>query len=268
MFHSILHLLYLAGATLMAAGGSAPELFTSLIGTFQRSEVGFGTIVGSAVFNVLFVIGMCALFSKDLLTLTAWPLARDCAYYSLGLIVLAIFCGYSSPGKIELWEAVVQFLLYIGYVLVMKYNDKIHTCIAKKQTKVTTTETRDKEEHAPAVKTFHAGLLKLFLKHGSLVDNIGISMITKMDGDPDALFKKLDVSGDGYIDKEEFHKLFEILECRVTEEEISNALNELDINHDGKVSYAMKPILKPHTHFKTYLKQHHFYYYVHFVRLI
>ena len=49
-----------AGATFMAAGGSAPELFTSMIGTFQRSAVGFGTIVGSAVFNVLFVIGLCA----------------------------------------------------------------------------------------------------------------------------------------------------------------------------------------------------------------
>ena len=53
-----------AGATLMAAGGSAPELFTSMIGTFKESDVGFGTIVGSAVFNVLFVIGMCAMFSK------------------------------------------------------------------------------------------------------------------------------------------------------------------------------------------------------------
>jgi Ca2+/Na+ antiporter len=44
-------------------GGSAPELATSLIGTFKRSDVGFGTIVGSAVFNVLFVIGCCAMFT-------------------------------------------------------------------------------------------------------------------------------------------------------------------------------------------------------------
>ncbi len=59
-----------AGATFMAAGGSAPELFTSIIGTFSGSDVGFGTIVGSAVFNVLFVIGMCAICSKEVLTLT------------------------------------------------------------------------------------------------------------------------------------------------------------------------------------------------------
>uniref|UniRef100_A0A671KH52 Solute carrier family 24 member 2 n=1 Tax=Sinocyclocheilus anshuiensis TaxID=1608454 RepID=A0A671KH52_9TELE len=44
-----------AGATFMAAGGSAPELFTSVIGVFvSHSNVGIGTIVGSAVFNILF----------------------------------------------------------------------------------------------------------------------------------------------------------------------------------------------------------------------
>ena len=39
-----------AGATFMAAGGSAPELSTSFVGTFfAKSNVGFGTIVGSGV---------------------------------------------------------------------------------------------------------------------------------------------------------------------------------------------------------------------------
>ena len=52
----------MAGATFMAAGGSAPELFTSLIGMLFSNEVdvGIGTIIGSAVFNVLFVIAVCA----------------------------------------------------------------------------------------------------------------------------------------------------------------------------------------------------------------
>lgn len=36
-----------AGATLMAAGGSAPEFFTSLFGVFiTENNVGVGTIVG------------------------------------------------------------------------------------------------------------------------------------------------------------------------------------------------------------------------------
>ena len=76
----------------MAAGGSAPELFTSIIGVFIAfSDVGIGTIVGSAVFNILFVIGMCALFSKTVLYLTWWPLLRDCTFYSVSLLTLIIF---------------------------------------------------------------------------------------------------------------------------------------------------------------------------------
>jgi Ca2+/Na+ antiporter len=46
----------------MAAGSSAPELFTAILGVFiAKGDVGTGTIVGSAVFNILFVIGLCAL---------------------------------------------------------------------------------------------------------------------------------------------------------------------------------------------------------------
>uniref|UniRef100_A0A8C6U5Z3 Sodium/calcium exchanger membrane region domain-containing protein n=1 Tax=Neogobius melanostomus TaxID=47308 RepID=A0A8C6U5Z3_9GOBI len=58
-----------AGATFMAAGSSAPELFTSLIGVFiTKGDVGVGTIVGSAVFNVLVIIGICGIFSGQVIS--------------------------------------------------------------------------------------------------------------------------------------------------------------------------------------------------------
>merc|ERR1719233_325145 len=96
-----------AGATLMAAGGSAPELFTNVFATFEESDAGFGTIIGSAVFNVLFVIGMCAMFSKECLNLTWWPLARDCFFYTAGLGVVAMFIGVNTKNEIQNWEAVL-----------------------------------------------------------------------------------------------------------------------------------------------------------------
>jgi sodium/potassium/calcium exchanger 2 len=86
------------------AGGSAPELATSFIGTFQGSDVGFGTIVGSAVFNVLFIIAICVLCTPKHfapLKLTAWPLARDCSYYVVTLIMVAMVFGIITPGIIE-----------------------------------------------------------------------------------------------------------------------------------------------------------------------
>eukprot|EP00339_Tiarina_fusa_P021668 CAMPEP_0117049896 /NCGR_PEP_ID=MMETSP0472-20121206/34447_1 /TAXON_ID=693140 ORGANISM="Tiarina fusus, Strain LIS" /NCGR_SAMPLE_ID=MMETSP0472 /ASSEMBLY_ACC=CAM_ASM_000603 /LENGTH=650 /DNA_ID=CAMNT_0004763465 /DNA_START=396 /DNA_END=2348 /DNA_ORIENTATION=+ len=121
-----------AGATLMAAGGSAPELFTSLFGTFQESEIGFGTIVGSAVFNVLFVIAMCSLLAKEVLCLTWWPLFRDSFYYALGLVVLAILVGVNSPDLIELWEGIVLFVMYLGYILLMWKNADIYKALTGK----------------------------------------------------------------------------------------------------------------------------------------
>lgn len=91
---------FVAGATFMAAGGSAPELFTSVIGVFVSfDDVGIGTIVGSAVFNILFVIGMCAIFSKTLLSLTWWPLFRDCTFYSISLLVLIYFFHDNKVSK-------------------------------------------------------------------------------------------------------------------------------------------------------------------------
>lgn len=109
-----------SGATFMAAGGSAPELFTSIIGVFiANNDVGIGTIVGSAVFNILFVIGMCALFSTKILALTWWPLFRDVSFYSLSLLFLI---GFFSDDRIEWWEALILFLSYVAYVTFMKYN--------------------------------------------------------------------------------------------------------------------------------------------------
>ncbi|XP_040818907.1 sodium/potassium/calcium exchanger 2 isoform X3 [Ochotona curzoniae] len=112
-----------AGATFMAAGGSAPELFTSLIGVFiAHSNVGIGTIVGSAVFNILFVIGMCALFSREILNLTWWPLFRDVSFYIVDLIMLIIFF---LDNVIMWWESLLLLTAYVGYVIFMKFNVQV-----------------------------------------------------------------------------------------------------------------------------------------------
>mmetsp|Transcript_6697 Transcript_6697/g.14594 ORF Transcript_6697/g.14594 Transcript_6697/m.14594 type:complete len:743 (-) Transcript_6697:115-2343(-) len=111
-----------AGATFMAAGGSAPELFTSLIGAWLENDVGFSTIVGSAVFNVLFVIGICGFVSSDPIQLTWWPLFRDCTFYTIGLSLLA---GFASDESIEFWEALVLFIAYLIYCTLMYHNTKL-----------------------------------------------------------------------------------------------------------------------------------------------
>jgi sodium/potassium/calcium exchanger 2 len=121
-----------AGATFMAAGGSAPELFTSLIGaTISQSDVGFGTIVGSAVFNVLFVIGLCGSSATIPIKLTWWPLFRDCTYYIFGLTMLAIFAR--NGRDIDLLEAFLLFIFYLGYCVLMYFNEQLEARFVQKK---------------------------------------------------------------------------------------------------------------------------------------
>nr|XP_020480014.1 sodium/potassium/calcium exchanger 2 isoform X4 [Monopterus albus] len=141
-----------AGATFMAAGGSAPELFTSIIGVFiSHSNVGIGTIVGSAVFNILFVIGMCAIFSKEILNLTWWPLFRDVSFYILDLTMLIIFF---LDNIISMWESILLLSAYGAYVIFMKFNSKVETfvkdCMNKNQVVEVEVQPKDEKTNAGA----------------------------------------------------------------------------------------------------------------------
>ena len=102
-----------AGATLMAVGSSAPEFFTSLIAVFTigNESVGAGTIVGSAIFNILVIIGVSAMFKKAKLT---WqPVIRDLLFYALSIMVLLLTF---RDGKIVFNEAVMFVALYAIYI--------------------------------------------------------------------------------------------------------------------------------------------------------
>lgn len=84
----------LIGATFMAAGSSAPELFSSLVSLTNKhasNEIGIGTIVGSAVFNILAIIGVTAIFAGRTLHLDWKPLSRDAVFYTaavLGIVLI------------------------------------------------------------------------------------------------------------------------------------------------------------------------------------
>lgn len=230
----------IAGATLMAAGGSAPELFTSLFGTFAESSVGFGTIVGSATFNVLFVIGMCSLLSKETLHLTWWPLFRDCIYYAVSLLILAIFVGVVSPEVIELWEAVILFVMYFGYVGVMAMNERLYKGITGKDLYPQDEEAASSEESFYSFKyhtTFRAGLLTLIQEPDSWLDKARIGLVSKIAGNVDEVFAFVDENDDGTISREELQKCFNKLEDQpVPESELDQIMGDLDKNRNGRIS--------------------------------
>ncbi|HYQ58150.1 MAG TPA: calcium/sodium antiporter, partial [Draconibacterium sp.] len=108
-----------AGATLMAVGSSAPELFVALFAVIKPGEhqvIGIGSIVGSAIFNLLVIVGASALVRKA--TLTKIPVIRDLIFYSLSVALLVIFIW---DGKLDMAETAILLCVYLFYVVAVVY---------------------------------------------------------------------------------------------------------------------------------------------------
>lgn len=106
-----------AGATLMAVGSSAPELFVSLIAIFipgEHAAIGMGTIVGSSLFNVLVIIGGVAIVRKT--TCRFQTIIRDLLFYIVAVLMLF---WVLSDNIVNLWEALLMIAVYIIYVIVV-----------------------------------------------------------------------------------------------------------------------------------------------------
>uniref|UniRef100_A0A8C9MXX9 Solute carrier family 24 member 4 n=1 Tax=Serinus canaria TaxID=9135 RepID=A0A8C9MXX9_SERCA len=135
-----------AGATFMAAGSSTPELFASVIGVFiTHGDVGVGTIVGSAVFNILCIVGVCGLFAGQVVSLTQWAVFRDSVYYTISVIVLIVVSSSLVCYCVSLWESLVLIIMYSFYILIMKYNVRMQNFFTLKSKNVGNGDTVNNE---------------------------------------------------------------------------------------------------------------------------
>jgi len=107
----------------MAAGSSAPELFTSLVATFLIvNEGGVGAIIGSAIFNILVIVGATCCFAGRELVIWWYPLARDICFYILAIVELAVAL---EDSEVLWWEGLMMALTYGLYIFYMYQNHKV-----------------------------------------------------------------------------------------------------------------------------------------------
>lgn len=108
-----------AGASLMAIGSSAPELAIALLALFTsggaHSDVGIGTIVGSAVFNILVITGLSAVVAGGL-RIHVFAVRRDMIAYLTAIGYLALIF---SDGQVAPLEALAGLGLYCLYLIAL-----------------------------------------------------------------------------------------------------------------------------------------------------
>nr|XP_027197596.1 sodium/calcium exchanger 1-like [Dermatophagoides pteronyssinus] len=127
--------------TLMALGSSAPEILLSAIEiyaqNFEAGELGPGTIVGSAAFNMFVIIAICvwAVPSPNVKKIKYLRVFIITMLFSVFAYVwLLIILVWSSPGVIEIWEGLTTLFFFyltvqLAYIadkrlLIYKYLDK------------------------------------------------------------------------------------------------------------------------------------------------
>ncbi|KAK7582517.1 hypothetical protein V9T40_013962 [Parthenolecanium corni] len=118
-----------AGATFMAAGSSAPELATVIIGVFlAQDDIGISGVIGSAVFNILFVIALCGLFATSALYLSWWPLCRDCFFYTLSILIMLVAIANEN---VNWFEGFLLLFTYGIYCIALYYNEALELWVSQ-----------------------------------------------------------------------------------------------------------------------------------------
>lgn len=99
------------GLTIVALGTSLPELFTSVSAARKHNaDIAIGNIVGSNVFNILFIIGTTALICPV-------PFAASFhvdMWVAVGAAVLLLLCCLKNR-KLYRWAGIVMLLSYAAY---------------------------------------------------------------------------------------------------------------------------------------------------------
>ena len=103
----------LIGLTIIAFGTSLPELVTSMTAAWKgKSDLAIGNIVGSNIFNILFVLGTTALISPK-------AVAFESGFIIDGIVAIgALFLLYTfigSDGYLKKSGAIIMLIGYLAY---------------------------------------------------------------------------------------------------------------------------------------------------------
>ena len=105
------------GLTILAVGTSLPELVTSVVAAIKgNSDIAIGNIVGSNIFNMLFIIGVASLIS---------PITYNPAYNMdllcviIATVTLLIFTLTPPKNEMNRINGLIYLLMYGGYIALL-----------------------------------------------------------------------------------------------------------------------------------------------------
>ncbi|MFW6038509.1 MAG: calcium/sodium antiporter [Candidatus Saliniplasma sp.] len=105
----------LVGLTIIALATSLPELAASSVAAYKdESDISIGNVIGSNTFNILMVLGICAIFLPITFTPEIFPNMMIMIIVSIGLTVY-IYTG-KKLGRAEGAVMTAAYFLYLVYL--------------------------------------------------------------------------------------------------------------------------------------------------------
>ena len=111
----------LIGLTIVAVGTSLPELVTSVVAAKKgESEIALGNVIGSNIFNILFILGMSGIVHP--LSCEIGALIDTVLLIGMSLIMYFVCKTKSRVSRIEGYISVVIYVLYVVYIILRAYS--------------------------------------------------------------------------------------------------------------------------------------------------
>jgi solute carrier family 8 (sodium/calcium exchanger) len=148
-----------ANLTLMALGSSAPEILLSIIeivgNEFKAGDLGPGTIVGSAAYNLFAISAVCiiGLPAGETRRIDQIAVFAVTAIFSIfAYLWLLVVLKWNSEDVVEVWEAVLTFVFFPVLVLIAYAADKgwLHRMVGRRQASDDVGEKQRQIELGPA----------------------------------------------------------------------------------------------------------------------
>lgn len=109
------------GLTLVAGGTSLPEFATSIVAARKgQSALAVGNVVGSNIFNIFYILGICA--SVKPLAVTGLSVVDFAVLTASGLLFLLFSRSSYRLSRWEGWTMMLAYALYLGWLIINKNN--------------------------------------------------------------------------------------------------------------------------------------------------
>ncbi len=111
----------LIGLTIVAVGTSLPELVTSVVAAKKgESEIALGNVIGSNIFNILFILGTSGIVHP--LNCEVGALIDTVLLIGMSLLMFAVCKTKSRVSRAEGYISVIIYVIYVIYIILRAYS--------------------------------------------------------------------------------------------------------------------------------------------------